>query len=197
MIKVILFDADGVMVNGERFSVALDRDYGISIETTLPFFNGPFQECLVGNADLRETVSPYLSGWGWEKGVDAFLEYWFNIEHTINEELVSYIQELRGQGILCLLATNNEKYRFKYMLDKMGFSNCFDKTYASAHLGSKKPNHDFFQKICSELSDVNKDEILFIDDDKDNIDSAKIFGINSVLYTSVGDIKKILYEKNN
>lgn len=197
MIKAILFDADGVMVNGERFSVALDRDYGISIETTLPFFNGPFQDCLVGNADLRETVSSYLSGWGWDKGVEAFLDYWFNIEHTINEELVSYIQELRGQGILCLLATNNEKYRFKYMLDRMGFSNCFDKTYASAHLGSKKPDHDFFVKILNELDGIKKEEIFFVDDGIDNIESAKDFGIHAEIYTTFENFKKKLYECNS
>ena len=195
MIKVILFDADGVMVNGERFSIALNRDYGISIETTPPFFNGPFQDCLVGNIDLRDAVSPYLSSWGWDKGVDAFLEYWFSIEHTINEELVAYIQELRNQKILCFLATNNEKYRFQYMLDKMGFANCFDKTYASADLGSKKPAHDFFLKIYKELNNIQKDEILFIDDDEANIESATAFGINAILYTSVEDVKKFLNEK--
>jgi beta-phosphoglucomutase-like phosphatase (HAD superfamily) len=40
MIKVVLFDADGVLINTELFSVHLARDYGISMETTLPFFTG-------------------------------------------------------------------------------------------------------------------------------------------------------------
>jgi FMN phosphatase YigB (HAD superfamily) len=92
MIKVAIFDVDGVLVNGERFSTALDRDYGISIEKTLPFFNGEFQHCLVGNADLKEAVTPYLLDWGWDKGADIFLDYWFNAEHTINKELIDYIQ---------------------------------------------------------------------------------------------------------
>lgn len=197
MIKVILFDADGVMVNGERFSVALDRDYGISIEKTLPFFNGPFQDCLIGNIDLKDAVSPFLIGWGWDKGVDAFLDYWFNIEHKINEELVAYIQELRSKDILCYLATNNEKYRFQYMLDKMGFANCFDKTYASSHLGHKKPNHEFFQKILDDLIGINKDEIFFVDDDAENVNSASEFGIHSLIYTTFDDFKIKLHEKNN
>ncbi|MCC6323624.1 HAD-IA family hydrolase [Candidatus Nomurabacteria bacterium] len=190
MIKVILFDADGVLVNGERFSVVLEREHGISINKTLPFFNGEFQNCLIGNADLKETVEPHLSDWGWEQGTDAFLDYWFNAEHTINEELIEYIQELRQKGIQCFVATNNEKYRFGYMLDKMGFAKSFDKTYSSAHLGSKKPDLEFFQKIYNELENVGKDEILFIDDDHKNVENAKEFGINAEIYQSVDQIKK-------
>ncbi|KKR84130.1 MAG: HAD-superfamily hydrolase, subfamily IA, variant 3 [Candidatus Nomurabacteria bacterium GW2011_GWA2_40_97] len=84
MIKVVIFDADGLLTNQERFSVALEKDYGITIEKTLPFFNGPFQDCLVGKCDLKETISPYLTLWGWNKGLDAFMEYWFEREHKKN-----------------------------------------------------------------------------------------------------------------
>jgi putative hydrolase of the HAD superfamily len=193
MIKVIIFDADGVMVNGERFSDVLERDYGISLETTLPFFTGPFQECLVGNLDLKKTVEPYLDSWGWSKGVDAFLDYWFTVEHTINEELIGYIQVLREKGILCFLGTNNEKYRFQYMLEKMGFADSFDKTYASAHLGFKKPDHEFFQRIYNDLDNIQKNEILFLDDDIDNVKSAKDFGINAEIYNSVDQVKSFFF----
>ena len=166
MIKVVIFDADHVLIHGGRkFSVQLAEDYGISSEKTLPFFSGPFQDCLVGKADLKNAVTPYLASWGWHKGVDSLLDLWFTSQHNTDEELVKYIQQLRGKGVLCFLATNNEKHRFQYMLDKMGFANCFDKTYASAHLGHKKPDQEFFSKMFNELKDIQKNEILFVDDD--------------------------------
>ncbi len=193
MIKVIIFDADGVLVNGVRFSDALEKDYGISLETTLPFFTGPFQECLIGNLDLKEAVEPYLESWGWSNGVDAFLEYWFSVEHTLNEELIEYIQVLREKGVLCFLGTNNEKYRFQYMLEKMGFADSFDRTYASAHLGFKKPDHEFFKRIYNDLNNINKSEILFLDDDTDNVKSAKEFGINAEIYNSVDQVKSFFF----
>lgn len=190
MIKVVIFDADGVLINGIRFSTALERDYGISIETTLPFFNGPFQDCLISKSDLKEAISPYLPSWGWNNGVDSFIEYWFTVEHKINEELIDYIQELRKEGISCFVATNNEKYRFQYMLDKMDFANSFDKTYSSAHLGSMKPDFEFFQKIYNEMQNIKKEEILFFDDSEENIQSAKEFGFKAELYQSVDQVKK-------
>jgi putative hydrolase of the HAD superfamily len=78
MIKVIIFDADGVLINTERrFSILLAEKYGIPLEKTLPFFNGPFQDCLIGKANLKETILPFLNTWGWKKGIDALLDIWF------------------------------------------------------------------------------------------------------------------------
>jgi|SRR3989344_4593134 len=190
MIKVIIFDADGVLINGVKFSVALERDYGISTEKTLPFFVGPFRDCLVGRTDLKEVISSYLIEWGWTEGADTLLDYWFKTEHNIDQKLVQYIQELRNKGILCFLATDNEKYRFDYMLNKMGFSENFDKTYASSHLGCKKTNQSFFLKIFEELKNIKKNEILFIDDSRENIESAKNFGIHAELYTTLKRFKE-------
>ena len=49
------------------------------------------------------------------------LDYWFTRDHKIDTEMVSYINDLKNKGVLCLLATNNEKHRFAYMLDKNEF----------------------------------------------------------------------------
>lgn len=56
MIKVMLFDVDGVLVNGYSFSGRLASDYGITQETTISFFKGRFGECLVGKADLNSKI---------------------------------------------------------------------------------------------------------------------------------------------
>lgn len=66
MIRVLLFDVDGVLANGEQFSKRLARDYGITAEMTAPFFSGPFLQCLVGNADLKHVLKSQLAQWGWQ-----------------------------------------------------------------------------------------------------------------------------------
>ncbi|MEI7709364.1 MAG: HAD family hydrolase [bacterium] len=190
MIKVIIFDADGVLINGDRFSDALARDYGISTAITAPFFNGPFRDCLIGKADLKEILTPYLHEWGWTKGLDAILDYWFEIGYNLDKELMDYVQELRAKGVLCLLSTDNEKYRFEHMLARMGFSKSFDKAYSSSLLGYKKINPVAFQKIFDDLKGIEKKEILFTDDDIQNIKCAQDFGIQAELYTSRDDFRK-------
>ncbi len=188
MIKAVLFDADGVLLTGERFSRKLAKDYGISTDITEPFFKGPFKECIIGNADLKELLPQYLQKWGWQKSVDDFLDEWFESEHKIDEQLVQYIQDLRKKGIKCYLATNQEKYRVQYMLDKMGFSECFDKVYASSHLGHRKPAMEFYSKVVEDLG-LEKSQILFWDDTSENIDAANQFGLKAELYTSFEDFK--------
>src|SRR3989338_11545519 len=134
MIKAIIFDADGVLILAERFSEILDRDFGIPLEMTRSFFEGPFQKCRTGELDLKEAINPFLTDWGWHKGVDAFLDLWFEVDYKLDQELIEYIKALRQKGILCILATNQEKRRFWYMLDRLGFAGIFDRTYVSAHL---------------------------------------------------------------
>jgi len=125
---------------------------------------------------------PYLKEWNWEGTVDEFLTYWFKSEHNIDMNLVKYISKLRAKGIKCYLVTNQEKYRGEYMLKEMDFQNVFDKIYASAHLGHRKPSQEFYEKVYADLGNVQKDEILFWDDNEENIEQAKIFGINAELY---------------
>lgn len=183
MITGIIFDADGVLINGEQFSKALARDYDVDHDKEKEFFTGTFQDCLVGKADLKESIEPYLRSFGWNGTVDELLEYWFTTEHSINEGLVAYIQGLRQSGIHVVLATNQEKYRTRYMLDRMGFQDMFDKIYSSAQLGLKKPALEFFDKVVQDMQ-IPKEEILFLDDDEGNIAGAQAYGLQSELYSN-------------
>lgn len=192
MIKVVLFDADGVLINGPMFSEYLARDYGITPDKTWLFFTGVFKECVRGKADLKEELPPYLKKWGWKGTVDDFIHYWHNCEHIINQDLVDYIQNLRKKGIKCYLATNQNKYRFDYMLKEMGFSEFFDKCYASANLGHRKPEIEFFQELLRDLGNIDRSQVLFWDDTPRNIAAAKEFGIHAEFYTDFKDFKEIM-----
>ncbi len=186
MIKAVLFDADGVLINAVQFSKTLAKEHGVSRQQTEPFFTGPFRKAITGKANLKEIIAPYLIKWKWRGGVDAFLNYWFESEHHIDEQLVAYIQNLRVKNIKCYLATNQEQNRIEYMLTNMGFKDNFDGIYASSHLGHRKPTLKFYDLIVKDLK-LKKDQILFWDNSEKNIAAAKHFGIHAEVYTTFED----------
>ncbi|MGE5042010.1 MAG: HAD-IA family hydrolase [Candidatus Levyibacteriota bacterium] len=191
MIKVILFDADKVLINNQRYFVEfLEEDYHINQDKTRSFFQGEYLECVVGKKNLREILPKYLQEWGWKKSLEDFLDYWHKKEHLINDPLVSYIQVLRRSGIYCCVATNQATDRFLYIQNEMGFNDKFDKLYSSAYLGVKKPDITFFKKVLEDLRISDKNTVLFWDDSPVNIEAAKVFGIYAELYTTFEDFKE-------
>ena len=189
MIKAILFDADGVLISGRKFSEFLASRHNINVSKLTSFFTGPFRDCTLGKADLKEIIRPYLREWGWRGTVDEFLRSWFEIEHDLDKKLVEYIKALKKNGIKCFLATNQEKYRIAYMLKEMGFSRLFDKVFASVHMGFRKPDLEFFGKVMDDLPNFKKDEILFWDDTLENIEAAREFGIKAEIYKDFEDFE--------
>jgi len=183
MTKAIIFDADGMIVHGERFSSRLARDYGISTDTTDHFFRNEFQLCLVGTADLKEELQKYLDQWGWKDDLDALVDYWF--ADTYNEIDVRFepvIQSLREQGIKTYLATNNEKYRTDNLVRHRGLGKWFDTIFSSAYIGHKKPDGAFFQNILDQTG-IAKEDMVFWDDDTENTEGAAAFGLPVEVYT--------------
>jgi len=193
-IKCILFDADGVIVDSELFSIQYQREYGIPEQEMLPFFEQEFPDCLLGRADLAEEVSPWLSKWKWTGTTEEFLEYWFRSSRSVDERVVTTIEQLKKQGIKCCLATNQEKYRAQYMKSDMGFEQLFDRVFTSSGIGHKKPAKEFYQFILQEMKRehrIDPEEVVFFDDFEENVQAAKQSGINAYLYKEFADLKKI------
>jgi putative hydrolase of the HAD superfamily len=184
MVKIVLFDVDGVLLNGEMFSVQLERDHGITNAMMQAFFKNVFPDAIVGTTDLKQAIDPYLAGWGWQGSVDEFLEYWFKAEHVIDEPLIAYVNVLSASGVGCYLATNQEKHRTKYLLEKMGFADIFDGQFVSSEMGVKKPDPAFFKQVLQFLQPHAPEEVLFWDDRPENVEAAQAAGLQAELYSN-------------
>jgi putative hydrolase of the HAD superfamily len=181
--KILLLDADGVVLKkDEYFSTKFARDYNLPNEDVLAFFKNEYGRCQSGDLDLKEVLPIYLSKWNWPGSVEDFLEYWFATDVVINDSIVPIVQKLRQAGVKCYLASNNEKYRAERIIQTLEGVSLLDGYYFSSKLKVKKNEPLFFTKILEDLG-AEPSEIVYLDNDQVNLDSAMTLGIEAYLYS--------------
>ena len=184
MIKLILFDGDGVVIKKREkfFSERLAEKQSLPLERILPFFKNEYKECAVGKADLKEVLPKYFEAWGWKGTVDELLKFWFEAEKEIDESVIAEIENHRRNEIKIGLVSDNEKYRGEYLLKEVGLAKYFDFVFLSCEMGMNKSDPQFFQKIL-EITGFAPDEIEYWDDEQENINIARGLGIEGKLFS--------------
>jgi len=183
MIKIIIFDTDGMVIRREMyFSQRFSDEFGVPAEKIIPFFKNEFRLCLIGEADLKEELAKYLEQWNWHKSVDDLLMYWFEHERDIDKKIIESVKTLRKAGVRCYLDTNNEKYRVQFLLENLGLGDFFDGVFASAELGRLKEEKEFWAIVHEKLGRPDKSEVLVWDDDEKEVLAASNFGFQAKLY---------------
>lgn len=190
-IKAVLWDVDGVLNSPEEFfSVLYAKSRDMDPQILEPFFKGEFRLTTAGKADLKEILEKNRDLWQWQGSVEELMEMWFKSEHARNEPLLKFVKDLRQEGVLCFLATNQEKYRGQYVRNKM-FPGEFDGYFVSADMGVEKPNPAFFTHVLAKLN-LPPENIAYFDDTPEHIEAAKKLGIKAHLYQSLDHSKQVI-----
>jgi len=194
--KAVLFDADGVIVKPQaKFSHQFAKKYGINPEGFQEFFEGDFTQAIKGKADLKEIIIRYNHLWKWDSDPQELIDMWFESENVIDTKLIVQIEKLRSEGVWVCLATHQEKYRAKYMREVM-FPDAFDDYFISCDIGATKNSSVFWDyvlaKLQKSLPNVRTSEVLFFDDDDQNVATANMMGINGVLYHNAAQLEAVL-----
>lgn len=190
MIKAVLFDADGVVLQKRKkhFSQRLKEDYGI--EAPKSFFESVYPKIRIGQADLKNELAKRMRQWGWQRSADELLIYWFSTENKTNNQILNLVKKLRQRGIKCYLASDNSKYRANDVMKNV-LGEYFDGGFFSCFLGNTKEEKEFFKKVLKKIG-LKPREVLFVDDEKENAEVAKSIGINSFIYENFENFEKVL-----
>jgi len=87
-----------------------------------------------------------------------------------------------GKQYQCGIASNNSDYLISKWLKIYKLQNSFDILLTPEIFGwIRKPDREFFSE-CINILNVNPEQIVFYDDNSENVDIANKMGINSYLY---------------
>lgn len=107
----------------------------------------------------------------------------------MNIEVIAYLEKLKMSHKI-ILCSNASSDFLRGIISNKGLEGLFDKVVISSEIKCRKPDIRFFEK-CLQFSGCNKEEIIFIDDNKINIESAKDFGVQAVLFSKIEDLPNI------
>ncbi len=161
---VAVFDADAVFLRSSRPADYLEQRYGITREKLGPFFAKNAQS-LIGKADIKDILPPFLKEWSIGESVDEFLAEAFFSGSEIDPDVAEIVAGLRARGVTCCLATNQDQHRMAHLDERLEIREYFDGSFVSCELGVKKPEHEFYRAIQAHFTER---KLVFWDDQPSN-----------------------------
>ena len=195
--KVLLLDVDGVMLIPPRpFSQDYCQKHGIDPAEQAEFYaSKEFKDASIGKFDLKDAIRLHHKMWQWRGDPQLLLDMWFEAENRPNEALFNVVREVRAAGTFVYLATQQEKYRAKFLEEDV-FKDKIDGAFISCDLGYHKADDQFWQGVLGRLGklhpNVRPGQIGYFDDRQNMVDKARAFGIDAHHYTDVARVKEIL-----
>lgn len=118
-----------------------------------------------------------------------FLKEVFNTL-DINKELIIKLREIND----IIIVSDNYRENIAYISKRYHFEAWSIKQIYSFEYKMEKSNPRFFQKLLLELKDYKSNQMIFIDDSIEKINSAEKSGIKGILYQNNNQVLKDLKE---
>ena len=192
MQNVILFDLGGVIINWND-DCLYDE---ITSQLKQPFekikskYNANLCNLFESKINEREFWDLVL---GSDNIIDdKIISKTFLKKSSINYDFLNFAKSLKTNdqliGILSNLTPETSTCIEKNLLED------FDYHFYSNSIKLSKPNPEIYQYVCEQ---INSQKILFIDDKQENLDAARVFGMETLLFTSKDFTNGIIKEKIN
>ena len=101
--------------------------------------------------------------------------------YEVDNYVVEVVKKVRSNGYKTLICSNNFSSRINGLQERFKFLDNFDAWALSYEIGSTKPSVKIFQELINK-SGVKPEEIIFADDNNDNLEGAKQVDIQTFFY---------------
>lgn len=126
-----------------------------------------------------------------ETAIRAFYDRWEEMFDGAIEGSVAILKAVKEAGYKVYALSNWNADLFQRTLPDFPFLNWFDGKIISSEENMKKPDEPIYQLLFERFS-INPESAVFIDDNADNVATAKRLGLHGILFTSPEDLRNAL-----
>ena len=180
MIDTLIFDFGDVFIN-------LDKEGAMQNALNL-FEVNTFEEDMIntnilyeiGKISTEEFIAFYSSKFP-HLTKQQLIDAWNFILRDFPKYRLEFLQQLaREQHYKIILLSNTNDMHINFIKANVSFyedfKSCFDQFYLSQEIHLRKPNRDIFDFVL-ESNNLKPEQCFFVDDTKENTDTAKSLGI--------------------
>ena len=193
MMKNIIFDLGKVLVD-YRFEIFFTKYNVFEIDEKFSAFTPLYETFNCGEISKKQFLMQMKKFLKTNNEIAVIENDWADI-FTLLLPMVEFAKEL-SEHYKIFIFSNTDEIHFKHIYKKFPELNIFgDNLMLSYELQAIKPSQKAYISALQKFK-LNPNETLFIDDRIENVNSAKIFGIESIQHYSFEEtkikVKKIL-----
>ncbi len=194
MIKNIIFDFGGVLLDwNPRY---LYKSYFNNDEEMEHFLadicNGEWNIKQDAGRPFAEAVKELQAKFPeYAEAIQMYDDDWEKMLKCELPESIDLLKELKFMGYGIYGLTNWSAEKIGYAFANYSFFSLFDGIVVSGVEKVVKPDRKIYEILLERYS-LKPGECVFIDDNPDNVDMAKVLGINAIRFDNIGNVKEHL-----
>lgn len=194
MIKNIIFDFGGVLLDwNPRY---LYKSYFNNDEEMEHFLadicNGEWNIRQDAGRPFAEAVKELQAKFPeYAEAIQMYDDDWEKMLKCELPESIDLLKELKFMGYGIYGLTNWSAEKIGYAFANYSFFSLFDGIVVSGVEKVVKPDRKIYEILLERYS-LKPGECVFIDDNPDNVDMAKVLGINAIRFDNIGNVKEHL-----
>jgi len=175
LIKAVIFDLDGVIVESENAHIEAEKQtflkYGVQISADeLHKYTGATAKVM-----LTELIAKYKLDTTFEeifRQKEDILDKLLEEDAEPTKGIITLLWKLKSRQIRLAIGSSSPKKQIKYVLSKLDITHLFDSAVGAEDIGHSKPDPEVFLKAAAELG-VNPSECLVVEDSSLGVEAAK------------------------
>jgi putative hydrolase of the HAD superfamily len=185
-IKLFIFDMGGVMCTNSNVTPDICEKLNLSKRKFLEFATHKNLKAIqTGELVAEEFWSKFSEKSGMQIESDYFYDFFKPIRR---KEMYELIEKIKTNGFRVVLGTNTIDSHYNKHT-KNGDYDIFEKVYPSNLIGYSKPDPEFLNFILNKENQLPENTV-FVDDNEENIISAKSIGINAIHYDEFKNVNE-------